>query len=63
MHKYTNARSLSPGRGAALRRADLVWFTDISVAEERSDLDDNFDEENDDYDSDIYDKGGLFPMI
>ena len=63
MHTYTNARGLPLGRVAPLIRADLVRLTSISDSDEIRDLDDNFGEEDDDYDSDVDDEGGLFPII
>ena len=63
MHTYTNAWGLPPVRVAYLRRADLVWLTSISDAKKRRDPDNNFGKENNDSDSDVDDKGGLFPMI
>ena len=63
MHIYTNAQGFPPGRVDPLSRSYLARLMSISDADERRDLDKEFVKEDKDYDSDIDDEGGLFPMI
>ena len=46
-----------------MSRAYPVRLTSIFDADERRDLDDDFGEEDNDFDSDVDDKRGLIPMI
>ena len=63
MHTYTNARGLPLGRVAPLIRADLVRLTSIYDSDKRRSFDDDFGEEEKNSDSDVDDKGGIFPTI
>ena len=45
------------------RRADMVQLMSISGADERRDFDEYFDHDNDEFDHELYYKGGLFTMI
>ena len=63
MHTHTNAQGLTLVRVAPLNRAYLVRFTSISDADKRRSFDDDFGEEEKNSDSDVDDKGGIFPTI
>ena len=52
-----------PGRVVPLRREDLVQLTSIYSPDERRDFDEYFDHDDENFDHDFDDKGGLFSMM